>query len=165
MFVFLVVFFSLYFEVMAGSMGIFFPLTPLVVFYFAINRGLITGMFIGLVAGAVLDLLYGRTLLLSPFTMMAAAGISLFWLHQGDPESVPLHFLPGAFVAFITTFPLLLINYVQYGSFLENFFNLVFCTVAGAILLPIMIPFLDSLAKKVELPLYRGAKARALERR
>lgn len=165
MFIFLVIFVSLYFEVMAGSMGIFIPLTSLAVFYFAINRGWVVGMLIGMIAGTVLDLLYGRTLMLSPFTMMFAAGISLFWLHQGDPESVLLHFLPGAFVAFINTFPILLINSIHYGSYMQNFFNLIFSTVAGALILPIMIPLLDALAKKVAIPLYRGAKARALERR
>lgn len=164
-FIFLVIFLSLYFEVLAGSLGIFIPLTALSVFYFAIHRGWAAGMFIGLLAGTFLDLLYGRTMLLSSFTMMLAAGLSVFWLHKGEPESILLHFLPGAFVAFITTFPLLLINSLQYGSFIQNFFNLVFCTVTGAILLPIMIPIYDALAQKVELPLYRGAKARALERR
>jgi hypothetical protein len=165
MFVFLIIFVSLYCEVLVGSMGIFIPITSLSVFYFAIHRGWIAGMFIGLIAGTTLDLLYGRTLLLSSFTMMFVAGISIFWLHKGEPESVLLHFLPGAFVAFITTFPLLIINSFQYGSFVQNLLNLIFCTVAGAILLPVMIPLFDSLAKKVELPLYSGAKSRALERR
>jgi len=165
MFVFLVIFLSLYFEVLVGSMGIFIPLTSLSVFYFAINRGWIAGMFIGIIAGAALDLLYGRTMMLSPFTMMFIAIISVFWLHKGEPESVLLHFLPGAFVAFIVTFPILFINSCLYESFMQNFFNLVFSTVAGAMLMPVMIPLYDALAEKAELPLYRGAKARALERR
>ena len=146
-------------------MGLIIPLTALSLFYFAIAHGWIAGMFIGILAGTMLDMLYGRTLMFSPFSMMFVAGISIFWLHKGEPESVILHFFPGAFVAFITVFPILLINTIHYGAVMSNFFILIFSTVAGAILLPIMIPLYDSLAKKQGLPLYRGAKSRALERR
>lgn len=164
-FIFLIIFFSLYFEVLAGSMGLIIPLTALSIFYFAIAHGWVTGIFVGILAGTTLDMLYGRTLMLSPFSMMFVAGISVLWLHKGEPDSVVLHFFPGALVAFIAVFPILLINTIFYGAIVSNFFILVFSIATGAILLPILIPLYDSWAKKHGIPLYRGAKSRTLERR
>lgn len=163
-YIFLTIFLSVYIEVLAGSMGLILPFTALSVFYFSITFGWRTGLFIGIFAGTVLDMLYGRALIISPITMIAVAIFSVIWLHQGEPESVLLHFLPGTIVALISVLPLLLINTVFHGGLLNNFFILLLSTVAGAMLLPILIPVYDALAKKLDLLMYRGAKNRALER-
>lgn len=163
-FIFLSLFLAIYLEVLVGSMGIIIPLTALSVFYFSVAFGWRMGLFIGLFAGTILDMLYGRAFLLSPYTMLAVAIFSFFWLHQGEPESVLLYFLPGAISAFISVFPLLLVNSIYYGGVLSNFFMLVFSSIAGAMLLPIMIPIYDSLARKLGLLQYHGAKSRELER-
>lgn len=157
-------FLSIYFEILAGSLGIIVPFTALSVFYFSVTFGWRSGLFIGLLAGTVLDMLYGRTLMLTPIAMLTVAVFSVVWLHQGEPESVLLHFLPGAITAFITVFPILLINSIYYSAFFNNFLILVFSTIAGAMLLPMMIPLYDAIAKKLDLLLYQGAKNRALEK-
>jgi len=164
-FIFLMLFCSIYFEILIGSLGIIIPFTALTIFYFSITKGWITGMLLGLIAGTILDLLYGRIYLLSSFSMISIAGLSIFWLHQGDPESVLLHFLPGALIAFLSVFPILLLNTIFYGAIINNLFILTFSSISGAILLPIIIPFYDILAKKIGITQYKGAKSRALERR
>ena len=105
-FIFLLIFLSIYIEVLAGSMGILFSLTALSVFYFSISHGWSVGLFVGLCAGTILDMLYGRGLLLTQFSMMMVTGFSVFWLHHGEPESVLLHFLPGAVISFIAIIPI-----------------------------------------------------------
>lgn len=163
-FTFLILFFAIYFEVLAGSMGIIIPLTALSVFYFSVTFGWKLGLFIGIIAGAILDMLYGRAFLLSPYTMITVCIFSFIWLHQGEPESVLLHFLPGTMTAFINVFPFLLLNTIYYGGFFNNLFIMIFSIIAGAMLLPIIIPIYDSLAKKSGILQYRGAKGRELER-
>lgn len=163
-FILLTLFFAIYCEVLVGSIGIIIPLTALSVFYFSVSFGWKSGIFIGIIAGTILDMLYGRTFPLSAYTMLAVAIFSLIWLHQGEPESVLLHFLPGTVSSFINVFPFLLLNTIHYGGIANNFFILLFSMVAGALMLPVLILVYDFLAKKLGLWQYRGAKNRELER-
>ena len=164
-YLFLVVFLSVYFEVMAGAMGIIVPLAALTVFYLSISFGWRAGLITGTLAGLALDMLYGRELILTPCFMMLTVGAAEFWLYRGDPVSILPNLIPGAAAAFLTSFPALAVNSYNTGALMHNFHLLVFSTVSGALLLPLIISLLDYAAEKFGLPLYRKARAAAMNKR
>lgn len=164
-FIFLTVFISIYLEVLTGSMGIIVPLTGAAVFYLAIAYGWRTGLVISLVAGSAIDMLYGRALLITPYCMMLTVFASLLWLHKGDPVSALPNLIPGALTAFIVTFPWLALNTYFNHNYLQNLYLLIFSVLCGALMLPILIPIFDYIAEKQGLPLYRKAKAQAMDRK
>ncbi len=164
-FIFLCVFISVYLEVLAGALGIVMPLTALCVFYLAVSRGWISGMFVGMLAGAVLDLLYGRSMLISAFLMIAVAGLSNVWIHWGDTHSALFHFLPGACAALVAVIPPVILNSMRLASLHNSILVLIFSTLSGAVLLPVMIPLYDLAAEMVGLPLYSTARSRVLQQR
>ena len=164
-FIFIIVFFSIFFEVLAGSIGIIIPLTAISVFYISVTFGWRKGVVISLIAGSVVDLLYGRTVLLSPLLMVLTVMAGLLWLHKGDPVSILPNLIPGTLTAFIVTFPFLALSAYFYGNYLHNFYLLTFSMVSGSLLLPLIIAFLDSMAERQKLPLYRKAKAAVMNKR
>jgi len=164
-FIFLIIFSSVYFEVIAGTMGIILPLTAISIFYLSITFGWKKGLLLSLIAGTIIDMLYGRTVIVTPYFMIMIVAASMFWLHKGDPVSILPHLIPGATAAFLVSFPLLAVNTYRTEMYIDNFFLLIGCIVAGAVLMPIMIAFFDYLAEKQGLPLYRKAKAAAMDKR
>ena len=164
-FIFLIVFISIYLEVLAGSMGIIVPLTASSIFYISIAYGWRSGLVLSLIAGTVIDMLYGRTMLITPYCMMITVAVSFLWLHKGDPVSTLPNLIPGSLAAFIVAFPLLLMNAYFNGTYLHNFYLLIFSILCGAFMLPVIIGILDFIAEKQRLPLYRKARAQALERK
>lgn len=164
-FIFLVIFLSIYLEVLAGSMGIIVPATAIALFYLSIAYGWRCGLLVSLIAGTVIDMLYGRSMLITPYCMMLTVPVSLIWLHKGDPSSILPNLIPGSIAAFIVAFPPLLINAFFNGIYLHNFYLLVFSILCGAFMLPVVISLLDFVAERQRLPLYRKARALALERK
>jgi len=162
-FIFILLFISIYFEVLSGSFGIIIPFTAFAIFYLSITYSLKSGIFFGFLAGTVLDTLYGRTFLISPFLMAAITLLADYWLHQGEPDSPFLHFLPGTAVTFLYVFPLMLFNIVFHNIAFSNSLNAFFALPAGAFILPFYITISDYIAYLTNLPQYRFAKKRALE--
>jgi hypothetical protein len=164
-FIFLIVFTSIYFEVIAGTMGIILPLTAIAIFYLAITFGWKRGILLSVLAGTVIDMLYGRSIIVSPYLMIFTVAASMFWLHKGDPVSILPNLIPGATASFLVTFPLLAVNTYRTELYTKNAFILLVAVISGGFLLPIMIAFFDYLAEKQGLPLYRKAKAAAMDQR
>ena len=164
-FIFLIMFFSVYSEVIIGSQGIILPLTSLSLFYLSISLGWRTGLLISIVAGTAIDMLYGRSYIITPFLMILTVGVSTVWLHRGDPVSILPNLIPGALAAFIVTFPPVAVGIYYRESYTDGFWLLSVSIVSGAFLLPVIISFLDTVAEKCGLPLYRKARAQALNRR
>jgi len=162
-FIFIILFISIYLEVLCGSFGIIIPFTAFSIFYISITFSLKSGIFFGFIAGTVLDTLYGRTFLISPFLMAAVTILADYWLHQGEPDSTLLHFLPGAAVTFIYVFPLMLFNILFNDITFSNSLNAFFALPAGALILPFFVTFIDYTAYLTGLPEYKTAKKRALE--
>jgi len=164
-FIFLIVFISTYIEVLAGSMGIIVPLTAASLFYLSIAYGWRTGLLVSLLAGTVIDVLYGREFLITPYFMMLTVSVSMIWLHKGDPVSTLPNLIPGGLAAFIVTFPLLAVNAYFNETYLHNLYLLVFSILCGAFMLPVIIGILDFIAEKQGLPMYRKARAQAMDRK
>jgi len=161
-YIFLIVFFSLYFEVLCGSFGLFVPFTAFAIFYFSITYSLKLGIVIGFIAGAMLDILYGRGFIFSPFLMASTAILAHYWLYQGEPNSPIMHFLPGAGVVLISVFPLLFFNMIFHNTAFFYSLNSFMAIPLGAFILPFFVTFLDFIAFLTELPQYRTARKRSL---
>ena len=164
-FIFLILFFSVYLEVLLGSAGIIVPLSAISIFYLAVTFGWKNGILLSIITGTVIDMLYGRTIIITPYLMMLTVAAGTFWLHKGDPVSIMPHLIPGATVALIITLPFLAFNAYRTDMFLNNLYKLTISIVSGSLLLPMMIAFFDYLAFKQGMPLYRKAKAAILDKR
>jgi cell shape-determining protein MreD len=162
-FVFLVIFISVYIEVLFGSFGILLTFTAFAVFYLAVTHSVKIGVIIGIIAGITLDMLYGRTMMISPFSMIFIAILGHYWLFQGEIDSLLMHFLPGAATAFISVFPIILFNVLFLNTSLNNFINCFFAVIAGGAILPFYIAILDHLAGITGLTQYKTAKQRMLD--
>ena len=160
-FIFLVLFTSIFLEVFVGALGWLIPLTALAVFHLSIVYGWRLGMTAGVIAGAVLDSLYGRMALTTPFSMLAVSLLAVLWLRKGDTSSIPPNFLPGAIAGAIAAFPPLLLNSWWHETFYLDVDIFFLAVLSDAFILPFLIAFLDFISEKTGLPLYRKAKAAA----
>ena len=139
-------------ELLAGNVGIYLPLTAYAVFYFTCSISAAAGVAAAIVAGTVLDLIYGRTLLLTPLILLAA--LAAGWsLRRNQMETLLEAALPGmaigataALGAAALRMPggqppswLLLWQAVWFGSI-------------GLLLLPLTVFVLDSAARTLGLP-------------
>ena len=115
-YIFLLLFLSIFWELLFGSYGIIVPFTAVIIFYLTMIYNLKIGIMLAIIAGFLLDILYVRTFYLSPITLSFISFFSLFWLHKGIVKSIHLQMLPGGIIAFIYTFPILFINYFLYES-------------------------------------------------
>ena len=163
LFAFFVIFISVYLEVLFGSFGILLPCTAFSVFYLSVTHSVKIGVIIGIIAGTTLDMLYGREIMLSPFSMIVIALLGHYWLFQGDIDSLLLHFLPGAAVAGISVLPIVLFNVIFLNTSISNFINCFFAIIAGGIILPFLIAILDYFAGITGLTQYKTAKQRMLD--
>ena len=164
-FIFLILFTSVYLEVMAGKFGIIIPLSAISIFYLSVIFGWKNGMILGIITGMVIDMLYGRTIILTPYLMMMTVAAGTFWLHKGDPVSILPHLIPGATVAIIITLPLLALSTYQTGLYLSNLYKLLISVASGSLMLPLMIALFDYIAYKQGMPIYKKAKAAVLDKR
>lgn len=163
-FIFLLFFFSILIELLLGSLGIILPLTALCIFYLSMVYGWQAGLIFGAGTGLIIDLLYGRELLISPFSMMSVTAITIFWLHKGETKTFLLHMFPGFLTALSYTLPSLISGGFSSGiniySLYDNIFLLFSSMLSGALILPPLIQILDYLSKQLGLELYSSARER-----
>lgn len=166
-FIFVSVFFSVLIELLLGSWGIILPLTALCIFYLSMVYGWQAGLILGAGAGLIIDLMYGRELLISSFSMMSVPAITIFWLHKGETKTFLLHMLPGSMTALAYTLPSLISGVFSSGinihSIYDNIFLLFSSMLFGSLILPPLIQILDYLSKRFELELYSRARERIEE--
>ena len=163
-YIFLLLFLSIFCELLFGSYGIIIPFTAIIIFYLTMIYNLKIGIILAVIAGFLLEILYARTFYISPITLSFISIFSVFWLHKGVVKGIHLQMLPGGIVSFIYTFPILLINYFLYESgliiFFTNILVLLGAIIFGAVLLPITILLLDTINIKLKINLYADSKKR-----
>ena len=164
-FIFLIIFISINCELLAGSANFIIPFSALSIFYISIMAGWKRGLLLAVITGTAVDILYGRTILLTPYLMMLTVAAGIFWLHKGDPVSILPHLIPGSVIALIVSLPLLAVDSYHTGIYLINLYKLAVTAFAGSLILPAMIAFFDFLAEKQGLPLYRKAKAVVMDQK
>ena len=166
-FIFLILFFTIYIELIFGSFGLVLPAVACAVFYFAVNYGWKLTLIIAIIAGMLLDILFGRGTFYSPFTFIAVTIFGSYWLHKGVVKVVSIQWIPGVMVALISSAPVFFSTYSRYdsGFILLIFMLLKFLSslILGGLFLPMLVLILDVLSVKFELPEYFNAKKRLYE--
>jgi hypothetical protein len=168
LYIFLLLFIASLLEIVCGSYGIIIPLAAPVVFYISITFGAPAGFFSGALTGLVIDMLYGRSLIITPSLMILITVLALFWLYRMEAKSIFLHIIPGALIAFIYLIPIQLLALNNVGISLAGIFhdlsNLIFAVCVSAFFLPTLIIVLDMLNEDLGFELYRKAREKITER-
>ena len=169
LYIFLLLFISVFCELFFGSFGIIIPFAGVIIFYLTMIYNLKIGIVLAVIVGFLLDILYDRMFYISPITLCSISLFSIFWLNKGVVKHIHLQILPGCIISFIYTFPVLVINYFLYESgffiLFTNIFILLSAVIFGAILLPLTIFLLDSINAKLKINLYTNSKKRFVESR
>ena len=165
-YIFIVLFISVMLEVMAGASGVIIPLAALAVFYFSMVHGWRIGLCLWFISGLAVDMLYGREIPVSAFSLSAVSGVTVFWLLKGETKDFYLHIVPGILTAAIAVFPVMLFNSREIAVYgIANFaFLFLFSLTAGAFCLPFLIILLDMLGEWMGMDLYKSAKENIEER-
>lgn len=149
-------------ETLIGSLGIIIPFTALLIFYISITYGWDLAVLCCLVAGLFIDINYGRSFFISPFSLSAIVILAMFWLYRGEAKSLALHVIPGALAGAFYFLPLILISIYltnfSAGVFTQELSHLIFCTVVSAVLLPVLVIVLDCVAEIFDFEIYAKAK-------
>ncbi|QSH41787.1 hypothetical protein P0136_06230 [Lentisphaerota bacterium ZTH] len=156
-------------QLLVGNVGVYLPLCALGVFYLSVSGSWRKAVFVALLAGAALDSLYGRSLMLSPFTFVLTALYGQFWIRHYNSKQLAESIVPGVLIPVITLVPLWLyrfyssgLNLFQIKSALTMF---IFTCTFGAVFMPLLVIILDNAAGMFRLPKYTEAKKRLLENR
>ena len=120
--IFLLMFLSITAEVFAGSFGLVLPFSAMAVFYISGLYGWRSGILAGVVAGVLLDLLYGRSLPLTAFPLASVGGLALLWTVRGSMKSYLMQVLPGAATGLLISTEIML--YSTGGGFSGKTFHL-----------------------------------------
>jgi hypothetical protein len=161
-YIFIIIFLSIFIQVLIGSYGVIVPLTAISIVYISIVYGWRKGIISAIISGIILDILYGRTTFLSPFTLVIISILSIVWLYKSNVEHIQLQAIPGGIAALIYTLPIIAINYYsnEHGLYLlfTSFMLLIISILFGAFLLPIFVIVLDSINKMLRINLYSEAQ-------
>lgn len=168
-FLFVVMMGALLIEFYFASFGVILPLCAVSIFYITITYGWNIGFLLACFGGLAIDFLFGRTVIISPFTIAAIAGMALVWIRQTEPKSLLFHLLPGIVAAMIYLFPVFLVNQyasgVSWRSLTYDMPGVLFGIMISALLLPAVIVGLDYLSFMLGLELYSDAKEKLIESR
>ena len=143
------------------SVGINFPLMPLLIFYAAYVYGPAFGFLLALPAALLVDFSGGWPHPWSIVGYLLSAGLAVFWLHRIESDSLLLLTVPGGLLPLIGDLPQ---NLLAGGLSLENLSGSLADALAngllGAILFPFWIILLDFLGKRIGLQTYGEAGER-----
>lgn len=170
-FIFFVIFLSVFLEILSGSFGLIVPVSAMAVFYITAVYEWKIGMISALISGVAVDLLYGREIIFTPFFLMLAVVISIFWLYKGETKSLLIHFIPGGVCGALVSLPPLLIfslgpddgaaGFVRTIHIISQF---MFSIVVSALWLPLFLLVVDTLSGWLGLEIYATVKERLAER-
>jgi hypothetical protein len=167
-FVFVLSFFAVAMETVLGTYGVWFPVCAYWIFYLAVTAGWRTTLCTAILCGFVVDLLFRRSIPISPLLLCACMGLAIFWLHRIESASIIMHAIPGMLLPAICLVPFGILTSLFRAGDADPLFVwgaiLLFSMMCGAVLLPLGIIALDSLANGLELPLYADAREKIADR-
>ena len=146
--IFLLMFLSITAEVFAGSFGLVLPFSAMAVFYISGLYGWRSGILAGVVAGALLDLLYGRTLPLTAFPLASVGGFALLWTVRGSMKSYLMQVLPGVATGLLISAEIMLYSSGE-GGFCGKTFHLsqaLSIILETALIMPLFVWAMDRAA-------------------
>lgn len=144
--IFLLMFFSIAAEVFVGSFGLVIPFSAMAVFYISGLYGWRSGILAAVVAGVLLDLLYGRVLPLTAISLACVSGLAFVWTVRGSMKSYLMQVLPGAATGFLVSAELIMHSSGGVGLFEKLFhFSQTFSIIlVSALIMPLFIWAMDS---------------------
>ena len=143
-------------EITLRSRGIILPLLPCWIFYLSVLCGWRKTVAFAVLTGLTMDLLCGCMFPVHIFTYNGVQVLAQIWLKRVESDSFVSLLAPGAIVPLIVYIPQSLLTSGQ--SFLYFLPYLVPICLVSALLLPITILILDSLANLLSFPLYANVK-------
>ncbi|OGV58296.1 MAG: hypothetical protein A2X49_01765 [Lentisphaerae bacterium GWF2_52_8] len=168
-YVFLLLFVSVWLEVFFGSYGILVPLVGVAVYYVSVTYDWDIGLLAGICCGAIIDSVYGRGVYFSSLLFAAVVPLAMFWLCFVETRSVAMLAIPGACIGGICSGVLagasLLLCGFSWDVFFQSGAALLFAMGAGALLLPSSVLVLDALAEDLGFELFAKAKDKLPQRR
>lgn len=155
----LVLFFSLVIQIYTGNIGLIVPVMVLSVFYLTITFGWELGILSGLFGGIILDLLYGRSLFMSPFINIIASLFAILWLQKGELKFLALQMIPASILSFLYIVPFVYLTYqrTEHGFLLavENIGIIIVSVIITTLFFPCLIKFLDMINGPLGFNFYR----------
>ncbi len=143
------------------SIGINFPLLPLLIFYAAYVYGPLFGIGFSFPAAFFLDFCGGWEHPWSIIGFLAVSALALFWIHKIESDSLIILAIPGFLLPLIGDLPQnLLAGGFSFANILDSFADALANGVLGAVLFPFWIIILDFFSKKIGLSSYGEAKER-----
>lgn len=159
LFVSLIIFIML--QTALRTIGINFPILPLLIFYAAYVYGPAFGFGLILPAAFLLDFNGGWDHPWSVFGFLLTAGFALFWLNRIESDSLLLLAVPGFLIPIIGDLPQNIIaGGFTISNLLESCADALANGILGAVLFPFWIILLDFFSKKLGLATYGDAKER-----
>lgn len=145
--IFLLIFLSVTAEAYLGSFGIALPFSAMAVFYISGLYGWRAGIIAGIVAGAAIDLLYGRNFPLSSIPLACISGLAFLWTIRGSMNTYLMQIIPGAATGLLVSSEIFL--HGGEAGFQELMFKIsqiCFIVLATAIVMPLFLWVLDHAA-------------------
>ena len=163
-YIFILVFLSIFFQVLIGSAGLMFPATALIIFYLTIITDWQTGTITGAAAGSIVDILCVKTMILSPALLIITALIAILWLNKGDLKNLSLQIIPAAFISALCIFSdcFVACQTHEHGFYLLliKLLLAILSLFLSCIIFPPFIMLMDKINATLNLNLYTKAQER-----
>lgn len=157
-------FISIFLQLLIGATGLILPITALSIFYLSIISDWQTGIITAAVTGSVVDLLYGRTIFLSPLLLIIISLLAILWLYKGELKYIPFQFIPGGVISLIYICPELFFTYHVHEQgfylFLEKLLIVLLSFILSSLIFPPFIILMDRINTQLKLNLYTKSQER-----
>jgi len=163
-YIFLLIFISIFTQILIGSAGLILPITALSIFYLTVITNWQTGVLTASIAGSIVDILYGRSVFLSPVLLVIIALLAILWLYKGELKYLPFQTIPAGFISFIYTCPDLLVYYhiYEHGIYLllGKLLIILMSLILSSLVFPLFIILMDNINALLKLNLYTKSQKR-----
>lgn len=163
-YIFLIFFASILLQIEVGSTGFVIPFIVMAVCYLTIIFSWRSVIIPSLIAGVIIDLLYGRDPYFSAPLLLLILLISILWLYKGNTKSISIQILPGFLIALVYIYPSFFIPYHEHEhGFLQTLEKIGFfigSLILSSVIFPYFVYILDRISKAFGIPIYSKAKER-----
>lgn len=141
-------------EMILGGFGVSLPLLLLAVFYLGVFRQWPFVLWLGIFLGSMLELCYGRSVLLCWVLYPLAIGFAHAWRWFGQTSGLFRQSFAGGLLGFANGLCLMLLRFREFGTVSGWLTDLFLTCIYGALSLPLMCCVLDWFAGRLALKRY-----------
>lgn len=170
-FIMVLMFFTLWLEVMLGAYGFWIPLCSYLVFYVSVTWSRQTGIAVALTLGACMDMLYFRENMYSATLLLIVVPAAVVWLVKADDKAWWMRVVFGVFLGAAWVVPQALYNSFHLGwtpghdLLLRNAMTSVFVIIFSGALLPVYIAWVDSMSERMGIARFDKAREQIIHGR